>query len=60
MILVDSRGQHKNRRNDNRLKEKTKELIEVQTVEDTNTNENNWHNQQSDYYKQKINLNDYL
>lgn len=60
MILVDSRGQHKNRRNDNRLKEKTKELIEVQTVEDTNTNENTWNNQQSDYYKQKINLNDYL
>lgn len=59
-LLVDSRGQHKNRKSDNRLNEKVRELIEVQTIETTQNQENNWNNQQNEYHKSKINLNEYL
>lgn len=60
LILVDSRGQHKDRRNDNRLKEKSRELIEVQAIETKKETQDNWLNEQHEYNKQKINLNEYL
>lgn len=60
LILVDSRGQHKDRRNENRLADRTKELIEVQTVQNQKESNDNWLQQQSEYNKSKINLNDYL
>jgi len=60
LLLVDSRGQHKNQKSSNRLSAKTKELMEAQLVE---------HNQQTveletneilKYNKSKVNLNNYL
>nr|WP_294922129.1 hypothetical protein [uncultured Flavobacterium sp.] len=60
LILVDSRGQHKDRRNDNRLAEKTKQLVEVHAQEIQKENNQNWLHQQTEYNKSKINLNDYL
>ena len=59
-LIVDSRGQHKNRKSDNRLKEKARELIEVQTVETEQKEQTNWYTSQNEYHKSKINTNDYL
>lgn len=60
LLLVDSRGQHKNRRNESRLGDKTKELIEIQSQQVQKETTANWLHQQTEYNKSKINLNDYL
>lgn len=60
LLLVDSRGQHKNQKSNNRLKEASRELIEVQEVAETTQQQTNWNNSQHNYNSSKINLNDYL
>ncbi|MDN3673111.1 hypothetical protein QWY99_08630 [Flavobacterium branchiarum] len=60
LLLVDSRGQHKDRRNDNRLAEKTKELIEVQTTVVKKEAKESWLIQQQEYNKSRININEYI
>lgn len=60
LILVDSRGQHKDRRNENRLTGKTKELIEVQVKEVQKESTASWLSQQTEYNRSRINLNEYL
>jgi len=60
MLLVDSRGQHKDRKSENRLKAKTDELIEVQTTTDKATAETNWNQSQDQYNQSKIEISKYL
>ncbi|NHN26795.1 hypothetical protein FIA58_014005 [Flavobacterium jejuense] len=60
LILVDSRGQHKDRKSDNRLAEKSKKVLEFQEIVETKSTNESWLNQQNEYNKSKINLNDYL
>lgn len=60
IILVDSRGQHKDRKSDNRLAEKSKKVFEIQEVVETKAKNESWLIQQNKYNQSKINLNDYL
>jgi hypothetical protein len=60
LILVDSRGQHKDRKSDNRLAEHTRELIEVQAVTERVENHNNWNQEQDEYNRSRTSINDYL
>lgn len=60
LILVDSNGQHKNRLSDGRVNKKAKELIEAAEVKATTENQQSWQAQQNEYYRQKLNLNDYI
>ena len=59
-LLTDSRGQHKDRKSENRLKERTQELIEVQVVKDKKELQTNWNHDQDEYNKQKIDYSNYL
>jgi hypothetical protein len=59
-VLVDSLGQHKNRRNEPRIGKKAAELAEAAHVEDTQQQQQGWHQQQKSYYESKISLDDYL
>lgn len=56
-LLVDSRGQHKDRKSENRLEQKQKVLIEVGASPDDNQN---WTQKINEYNQSKTNLNDYL
>lgn len=60
LILVDSRGQHKDRKSDNRLAETTKKILELQEIVETKSTNESWLTQQNEYNKSKINLNEYL
>lgn len=60
LVLVDSRGQHKNRANENRLNRKAAELIEAAEVEETTTKTQSWYDEQRAFNQTKVNLNDYL
>lgn len=59
-LLTDSRGQHKDRKSENRLKAKTQELIEVQATTEKKKSEQTWNQEQNDYINNKIDLNTYL
>lgn len=59
-LLTDSRGQHKDRKSENRLKERTQELIEVQATTDKKELSENWNHDQDEYNKQKIDYLNYL
>lgn len=59
-LLTDSRGQHKDRKSENRLKAKTQELIEVQVVKEKKENTSNWSKEQDEYNKSRTNINNYL
>lgn len=59
-LLTDSRGQHKDRKSENRLQAKTQELIEVQATTEKKKSEQTWSQEQNEYNKQKIDLNTYL
>jgi hypothetical protein len=60
LILVDSRGQHKDRKSDNRLAEHTRELIEVQAITEKVESHHNWSQEQDEYNKSRTNLSNYL
>ena len=57
MLLVDSRGQHKDQRNKQRLGEKV--LIKQEIALEKQA-EKTWTEQQNEYYEQKTNINKYL
>ena len=59
-LLTDSRGQHKDHKSENRLKERTQELIEVQVVKEKKELQTNWNHDQDEYNKQKIDYSNYL
>jgi hypothetical protein len=59
-LLTDSRGQHKDRKSENRLKANTQELIEVQAITEKKENTTTWNQEQDNYNKQKIDINTYL
>lgn len=60
LLLVDSRGQHKDRRNDNRLQEKTKQLAQTQTFNTEAQDHKSLSDEITQFNNQKVNLNDYL
>lgn len=60
LLITDSRGQHKDRKSENRLKERTQELIEVQATTDKKVLQTNWNHDQDEYNKQKIDYSNYL
>lgn len=59
-LLTDSRGQHKDRKSENRLQAKTQHLIEVQATSDKKELNANWNQEQDNYNKQKIDYSNYL
>ena len=59
-LLTDSRGQHKDRKSENRLQAKTQHLIEVQASSDKKELSKNWNKEQDEYNKSQTNINDYL
>lgn len=59
MVIVDSRGQHKDQRNNKRL-EPAKKLLEKQNKKEEQIQQNSWEKEQDDYYANKINLDKYL
>lgn len=60
LLITDSRGQHKDRKSENRLQAKTQELIEVQVVKEKKELATNWNQDQDEYNKSRTNLNNYL
>lgn len=59
MVIVDSRGQHKDQRNNKRL-EPAKKLLEKQEQKAEKIQQQSWEKEQDDYYANKINLDKYL
>lgn len=59
-LLTDSRGQHKDRKSENRLHTKTQHLIELQATSDKKELHENWSQEQDNYNKQKIDISNYL
>lgn len=59
MVIVDSRGQHKDQRNSKRL-EPAKKLLEKQEKKAEKIQQQSWDKEQDDYYANKINLDKYL
>lgn len=59
-LLTDSRGQHKDRKSENRLQAKTQHLIEVQEVKQKKELQISWNQDQDEYNKSRTNINDYL
>jgi len=59
-LLTDSRGQHKDRKSENRLQAKTQHLIEVQATSDKKELNASWSIDQDEYNKQKIDISNYL
>ncbi len=60
LLITDSRGQHKDRKSENRLQAKTQHLIEVQATSDKKELHENWNQDQDNYNKQKIDISNYL
>lgn len=54
-LLVDSRGQHKDRKSQTRLQEPQRELVELEPAK-----KESFHQEINDYNQQRANLNDYL
>lgn len=59
MVIVDSRGQHKDQRNAKRL-DRSKNLLNKQEKQIQQGTDFDWEKEQNDYYANKINLNKYL
>ncbi|KQT17394.1 hypothetical protein ASG31_08260 [Chryseobacterium sp. Leaf404] len=59
MVIVDSRGQHKDQRNSKRLAP-AKKLLEKQEQKAEKVHQQSWEKEQDDYYANKINLDKYL
>ncbi|MNF73818.1 hypothetical protein D3C84_558290 [compost metagenome] len=60
LILVDSRGQHKDRKSDNRLATHSRELLEVEATTEKKETHKNWNQEQDNYNKEKVDINNYL
>ncbi|MBI9055482.1 MAG: hypothetical protein JEY96_16790 [Bacteroidales bacterium] len=60
MILVDSNGQHKNRRNDNRLASAGEKVLKKQTQNDQLEEIKELKQMQEEYLKNKVNIDNYL
>lgn len=60
MILTDSRGQHKDRKSENRLKERTAELIEVQDLAEKTASSQTRAEEIEQYNSSKIDITSYL
>lgn len=60
LILVDSRGQHKDRKSDNRLAEQASKIIEVQAITEKAETTQNWNLDQDNYNKSRTDINNYL
>ncbi|MGZ9677443.1 hypothetical protein [Flavobacterium sp. GNP001] len=56
-LIVDSRGQHKDQRNKQRLGEK---VLLKQEIKIEKQAEKTWQEEQNDYYQQKTDVNKYL
>ncbi|MEO7977737.1 hypothetical protein [Flavobacterium sp.] len=59
-LLVDSRGQHKEQKNNQRIEHKAKKLLEKQEVLIEKGAERTWQDEQNEYINSKININKYL
>jgi hypothetical protein len=59
-LLTDSRGQHKDRKSENRLQAKTQQLIEVQATSDKKELNANWSSEQDEFNKSKIDYSNYI
>lgn len=59
-LLMDSRGQHKDRKSENRLQERTKELIEVQVTKEKQETHNTRALEIENYNKSKVDISNYL
>lgn len=59
-LLVDSRGQHKDQKNNQRIEHKAKKLLAKQELLIEKESERTWQDEQNDYRKGKININKYL
>lgn len=59
MVIVNSRGQHKDQRNAKRL-DRSKNLLNKQEKQIQQETDFDWEKEQNDYYANKINLNKYL
>lgn len=59
-LIVDSRGQHKDQRNSQRIEQKAKKLLEKQEIVIEQKVERTWQEEQNEYIKSKININKYL
>lgn len=59
MVIVDSRGQHKDQRNSKRL-ESAQKLLAKQDKKEEQKQQKNWEQEQDEYYANKINLDKYL
>lgn len=60
MVLVDSKGQHKDQRNASRIAEPAKRLVEKQAKKEEKAQLKTWNDEQNDFYKNKIDLNKYV
>lgn len=60
LLVVDSRGQHKDQKNNQRIDNKAKKLFEKQEVLIDQKVEKTWQDEQNDYINSKININKYL
>lgn len=60
LMLVDSRGQHKDRANAHRINTAATKLIETAKEVETEATQQSWQDQQREYHNSKVNLNDYL
>jgi hypothetical protein len=59
MVLIDSKGQHKDQRNANRIAEPAKKLIEKQAKKEEKEQLKSWNEEQNEFYKNKIDLSKY-
>ncbi len=59
-LLVDSRGQHKDQRNRERLKHNGEKVLLKQEKQEQKQVERTWQDEQTEYINKKVNINKYL
>lgn len=59
-LLVDSRGQHKDQKNIQRLEHQGEKLLEEQVQKESFMKSQSWQEKQNEYNKSKVNINEYL
>lgn len=60
MLLVDSKGQHKDQRNASRLKTTAQKVLEKQDKKEQKAQESDWETEQMEYLSQKTDYSKYL
>lgn len=60
LILTDSNGQHKNRLSEGRAGKKAKEVNQAVQAQTDSQKQKSWQAQQNEYYREKINIKDYI